>query len=384
MNSPVLPQSFGFGQPLTQPPLFPNPSAMQPVTEPARVSAANADVVNMFMQVASTRRGSGVTKRPVPQIATSGVVRRIAGFDIPSTRGPAREQPPAPTQFHRLDVDDCSICQMPIVDGEEVFTTRCNHEFHVTCAEQWLSESSTLTTTCPVCRCPFEYSQDRISLKGSTANNAASSSSTTAPPLRDPLLTRLIEIGKQAVSHTSQMLPWWPVGPNDSATDVVYHASTQCPGEVCLLINTGAVGNLQGSEWARELAQTAKHHNHVTFENRRNSPLHVAGVGSGQQTCSYDGIMPIAVPRSDNTHTLETFTAPIVPDSPVPGLLGLESMTTKRTIIDTVKNQLITLGPGDYSIQLPPGSEVLPVQAFTLWSPCVASQQLQPRHAAQA
>ena len=63
----------------------------------------------------------------------------------------------------------------------------------------------------------------------------------------------------------------------------------------------------------------------------------VAGVGSGQQTCSYDGIMPIAVPRSDNTHTLETFTASIVPDSPVPGLLGLESMTNKRTIIDTVK-----------------------------------------------
>ena len=91
--------------------------------------------------------------------------------------------------------------------------------------------------------------------------------------------------------------------------------------------------------------------------------------------------MPIAVPRSDNTHTLETFTAPIVPDSPVPGLLGLESMTTKRTIIDAAKNQLITLGPGDYSIQLPPGSEVyqckrspsghlvLPVSSFNRVTP---------------
>ena len=102
MNSPAPPQ----------PPLFLNPSAMQPVNEPARVSAANADVVNMFMQVASVRRESGATKRPVPQTATSGAVRRIAGFDIPSTRGPAREQPPAPTKHYRLDFDDCFICQI--------------------------------------------------------------------------------------------------------------------------------------------------------------------------------------------------------------------------------------------------------------------------------
>ena len=50
---------------------------------------------------------------------------------------------------------------------------------------------------------------------------------------------------------------------------------------------------------------------------------------------------------------------PIVPDSQLPGLLGLNSMQERRSILDTITKRLYFLGPGDYNLEemLPTGTE---------------------------
>lgn len=42
----------------------------------------------------------------------------------------------------------CAICLGDYVEGEELMTLPCTHNFHCTCVQHWLQESN----TCPVCR----------------------------------------------------------------------------------------------------------------------------------------------------------------------------------------------------------------------------------------
>jgi hypothetical protein len=49
----------------------------------------------------------------------------------------------------------------------------------------------------------------------------------------------------------------------------------------------------------------------------------------------------------------------MIPDSEVPSLLGLNSMTNQRVVLDLVHNKYISLGPGNLEMRLPPGSKVL-------------------------
>eukprot|EP00974_Lingulodinium_polyedra_P117627 11163967-Lingulodinium_polyedra.AAC.1 len=64
------------------------------------------------------------------------------------------------------------------------------------------------------------------------------------------------------------------------------------------------------------------------------TPLNVQGVGSGAQQCNWKSRLPLALPRGDGTASLETYIAPTVPNSQIPGLFGLQSTMAKRAFID--------------------------------------------------
>eukprot|EP00974_Lingulodinium_polyedra_P053342 5124397-Lingulodinium_polyedra.AAC.1 len=63
---------------------------------------------------------------------------------------------------------------------------------------------------------------------------------------------------------------------------------------------------------------------------RLETPLNVLGVGNGAQQCNWKSQLPIALPRGDGSASLEKYSAPTVPNSQIPGLLGLQSMMAKR------------------------------------------------------
>ena len=134
---------------------------------------------------------------------------------------------------------------------------------------------------------------------------------------------------------------------------------TRLKGKTAVLVDVGAVGNLAGSEWARELATKALKTGRKPKEEPRTRGLKVAGVGTGSQTCHYDVHLPCAIPLADGGVLKCTFTTPTVPNSTLPALLGLQSLKNSRAIIDTNDSKVYFLGPGDYDLMkgLPPGTK---------------------------
>ena len=63
--------------------------------------------------------------------------------------------------------------------------------------------------------------------------------------------------------------------------------------------------------------------------------------------------------RLDGTHSRGTFQIPVVGNSNLPGLLGLQSMRDRNAIFDMKNLQLHLCGPGDFDLfpVLPPGTE---------------------------
>jgi len=145
-----------------------------------------------------------------------------------------------------------------------------------------------------------------------------------------------------------------------TAPDKVFHTETRLKdGRPAVLIDPGSVGNLGGSAWARSVATTAISHGRKPDQKRRDCPLNVSGVGNGSQMCTHNCTLPVAFKRTDGTHSRGTFQVPVVDNSDLPGLLGLQSMRDRDAILDMKTLQLHFAGPGDYNLtqHLPPGTE---------------------------
>ena len=119
----------------------------------------------------------------------------------------------------------------------------------------------------------------------------------------------------------------------------------------------------------------------------RSRPLSVMGVGNGHQSCTHDLKMPLAMMSSDGTAIPGSFTTPIIGNSSLPGLLGLNSLTNQNAVLDLSKMQLhmcgnsgcvITPGSGSHTFNL----EISPSGHLIL--PCCEYEQLdsqaQPLH----
>ena len=127
------------------------------------------------------------------------------------------------------------------------------------------------------------------------------------------------------------------------------------PHGTSLLVDTGAPGNLAGSEWtqdhARELWAADQSAPRYT---KRETPLPCSGVGTGKQVATHDVEVPIALGNG----RLDGYRAAELPDSKTPALLGRNAMKAKRVLLDTFTGKFFMVGPGGYELKLSPGSEV--------------------------
>ena len=84
-----------------------------------------------------------------------------------------------------------------------------------------------------------------------------------------------------------------------------FAASVRLPHGTSLLVDTGAPGNLAGSEWtedhSRELWSADLPAPHYT---KRDQPLACSGVGKGKQEAVYDVEVPIALGSNASTRSM--------------------------------------------------------------------------------
>jgi hypothetical protein len=152
--------------------------------------------------------------------------------------------------------------------------------------------------------------------------------------------------------------PTTPRGAGEKA----YHSETRLKdGRLSMLVDIGSVGNLSGDQWVKAAATAALAHKRSPEQYKRDRPLSVSGVGSGAQVCTHNVKLPIAIPCKDGSIIKGTFDTPVVPNSPLPALLGLDSTRRMRGIIDTNDLCLYLLGPGDYDLKaaMPDGTETI-------------------------
>ena len=102
----------------------------------------------------------------------------------------------------------------------------------------------------------------------------------------------------------------------------------------------------------RVIALRAEHGLHDVRFEKLETPLRVEGVGKDAQTCYERAIVPINLASGETG----TYTAPVVPNSPIPALFGQKKLRENRALIDSIDSRLHMLGPGEYKIQAPAGS----------------------------
>ena len=152
----------------------------------------------------------------------------------------------------------------------------------------------------------------------------------------------------------------YPVWSTSSQQDEqAFHSTVRLQkGREGLLIDTGAVNNLMGESWLSRAAKLAAEYGQGTHVEQLNEAKEIGGVGAGNNVCTHHASVPIALPSGD----IGTFEANIIPGSEVPALLGLRSMTKKRTLLDLHSNHLMFVGQGGYDLQLSPGSRVMKLE----------------------
>jgi hypothetical protein len=155
-----------------------------------------------------------------------------------------------------------------------------------------------------------------------------------------------------------RLYPWWS---NDApgVYERILLARTALPdGRHGPIVDLGAVGNLAGDRWALEQARRAKQHGYSSSQRRMKENLNVSGVGNGSQRVEWQLTVPVAITELNHGTLLDDFTVPIIPNSDVPGLWGLDSISAKRGLVDTFSDppKMYLCGPGGYKVELSPGS----------------------------
>ena len=157
--------------------------------------------------------------------------------------------------------------------------------------------------------------------------------------------------------HVLRTFPVWTQGENESSQPS-YHTRVRLPTGEALLVDTGCIDAIAGSEFVERVANAAKQAGRGAEFQPLSSHLHVEGVGTGSSTCTREALLPIAMEDGlCSTHKTKE-----VPQSNLPGLLGLEVMDRRRVLLDIVHNKYIEVGPGGFTLNLSPGSRVLPMQ----------------------
>ena len=141
-----------------------------------------------------------------------------------------------------------------------------------------------------------------------------------------------------------------------------------------ILWDIGSLDNLGGDQTVRNTAAIGIKYGKKPAESRRATPLTVSGVGKGSQKCSFNVKLPITMDFDGVTKDC-TIEAPVIPDSQVPMLYGLNSMERNRTVLDLTNGIAYMCGPGTVNLAsaLPPGTQSVKLwknQAGHIVTPC--------------
>jgi len=147
----------------------------------------------------------------------------------------------------------------------------------------------------------------------------------------------------------------WSTG---SSTDLLMPIDTKLPdGEPAALLDIGSWGNVSGDKAALHIAKAAHRAGRKTNQKKRDKPLSIRGVGHGTQTCDFDCTLPVAIPTKAGGTIDGDYIVPIVPDSDLPAIMGLNTCQRLRVIIDCGNHVMHVPGPGKVEMQLPEGTE---------------------------
>eukprot|EP00971_Amphidinium_carterae_P351411 6492101-Amphidinium_carterae.2 len=135
-----------------------------------------------------------------------------------------------------------------------------------------------------------------------------------------------------------------------------YHSQVRLKeGREGILLDIGAVKNLCGDKWLQRVTSIANKHGHGASVSGMKQSMKVQGVGTGCSETHEECVVPLAL--TDGSRA--TYTAPIVRDSELPALWGLEGLARQHAVVDTANNKLYLPGPGGLKIVPSPGSRVL-------------------------
>ena len=151
------------------------------------------------------------------------------------------------------------------------------------------------------------------------------------------------------------MFPWWEESdmPSATADSHVYHEKTRLARrEIGLLVDPGAHDNLCGAHTMKDLSRQL-----CTPDRSKNleKVLTVSGVGRSSQSATRAGTVDCSFVTHDGQSVAGSYTAPLIPGSSLPALLGSRSMRNKRAILDMSVPALILPGPGglEYKMSVP-------------------------------
>ena len=260
----------------------------------------------------------------------------------------------------------CSICQQEFEHHDQVVRLPCRHVFHLQCYDEYVSRTSA-EPTCPNCRGSGEVIARwaYVSETGQNQNPNADAQPDVQSEVQTPPATSRsgTTFHTPATDHddVNVHFPWWPVPSAEPAAS--FHTSTHRTqsGQLGLLVDPGSYGNLVGEQWAHEAVRTANQAGLRPRIQDKASPLEVGGVGKGTQKCFKELLIPTALRSSDGSVNGGTYTAPMIPKSACPALLGLKSLMSYRAVLDLASKRLILMPEGS-EVEVPPGAEVLPLE----------------------
>ena len=98
---------------------------------------------------------------------------------------------------------------------------------------------------------------------------------------------------------------------------------------------------------------------HRMSQAKRVRPLSVSAVGSGSKQALYDATLSVACLADDDRAVNGAFTAPVVPNAGLTGLVGLDALERLRAVVDFITGVMnLLLSPGDHTLAeaFPPGT----------------------------
>ena len=170
------------------------------------------------------------------------------------------------------------------------------------------------------------------------------------------------------------------------------HSAREWQAGKCLslIMDPGSAHNLCGDKWAEAVAKAAVCHGRRSTYEERMTPRKVVGVGHDPQFATHDYTLPISLRLAESQGVSSgTTTAPIIANSDLSGLLGLESLRENKAVIDFGTQRQYFAGPDEYNLHpasrpdpsgsqcdlTPSGHLVLPCRCLLYTSPSPRDRQ---------